>query len=82
MYYMKLNDNISPLVTILFKIFFDIKVFMFALIIIIFQVASAFYLMGRNQLHFDEILESDGEPLYASKRGALEFAYYLSLGEF
>lgn len=49
----------------------------------ILAFASAFYLVGRNQLQYDKIDKEDGqEPLYSSFMGALEFNYYLCLGEF
>lgn len=53
LYYLQLNDHISPLVSIIFKIFGDIVPFMVTLIVFIIAFSSAFWLLGRNQVEFD-----------------------------
>ena len=47
--------------------------------------ANAFWIVGRNQLEYDEIEvseDADPPPLYAdSFLGAFKFMYYMCLGE-
>jgi len=42
--------------------------------------ANAFYLIGRNQVIFDNIEEGD-EPLYSVFSGTIQYIYLLCLGE-
>jgi len=50
LYYMRLVDELAPLVSIIFKIFYDIRFFVVTLTIGIFAFANAFYLIGKNQI--------------------------------
>ena len=43
-------------------------------------VAQAFYILGRNQIEYDEI-PLDDRPRYADLLGSFQFAVYLCLGE-
>jgi hypothetical protein len=45
-YYMQLVDEIAPLVNIIIRIFYDILWFVLLLIIALFSLANAFYLIG------------------------------------
>ena len=56
-YYMKLVDDIAPLIDIIIRIFGDIKWFMFVYICVLCAFSFAFYLLGANQIQFDEIPE-------------------------
>ena len=95
LYFLKMNDNISPLVEIMFKV----KYLRFLLIFIYIQMlfANIFWLLGRNQIQCVEIEGKKGEcetesltlvhahvegPIYLTLTGALRFVYYISLGEF
>ena len=55
LYYMQLSDNMAPLVYIIFKVFFDIKWFMLTLFIAIFAFSNSFYLLGKNQVMYDDL---------------------------
>jgi hypothetical protein len=95
LYFLKMYDNISTLVEIIFNVkFFN---FMLIFIWIIMLFASIFWLLGKNQIMCNSSLESNGncmvesitleyanpkQPLYISINGALRFVYYLALGEF
>ena len=50
-----LFDSISPFVDIVFKIFYDIMFFMFIFAITMVCSAQCFYLVGQNQIYFDNI---------------------------
>ena len=47
-YYMKLNNKIAPLVSIIFRICYDIAAFMLILTLAIVACGLSFYLQGRN----------------------------------
>lgn len=47
-YFLKLNDRVAPLVSIVFQIVYDIQYFLFILIVAMVCFAIAFYLLGRN----------------------------------
>jgi hypothetical protein len=53
---------------------------MVTLFIASFAFANAFYLLGRNQIQFDEVSQDD-VPSYATFSGAVFFIYQISLGE-
>ena len=63
-YFMKLVDNIAPLIDIIIRIFGDIKWFMFVFLCVLCAFGIAFYLLAANQIQFDEIPE---ELLYKVK---------------
>lgn len=48
LYFMSLVNEIAPLVTIIFKVFYDILNFMLVLAIVILAFANSFYLIGKN----------------------------------
>ena len=56
-YFLGLVDGIAPLLSIVYQIFYDIGYFMFVLIFSGFAFAISFYILGRNQLNFDNIDE-------------------------
>ena len=51
------------------------------MIVVLAAFANAFYLMGKNQVQFDEIEDKDDYPIYYEIRGAFQYIYLLSLGE-
>lgn len=53
---------------------------MVLMVMIIFSFANAFYLIGKNQLQFDNIATGD-RPLYTTMIGSLQYIYMLMLGE-
>jgi len=79
-YFLQLIDDIAPMVHIIFKVFSDIRYFVLTLVIAIFAFSNAFYLLGRNQIQFDEITE-DEKPPYATLFGSFKYIYMLALGE-
>ena len=78
---MSLVNEIAPLVTIIFKVFYDILNFMLVLAIVILAFANSFYLIGKNQAQFDDIENVSDYPLYFKIEGALQYVYLISLGE-
>jgi hypothetical protein len=48
LYYMQLIDQVSPLVSIIFKIFDDILIFVLISAILLFALANSYYLIGLN----------------------------------
>ena len=48
MYFMKLIDNIAPIIDIIIRIFFDIKWFVFVFLCVISAFGFSFYLLGSN----------------------------------
>lgn len=81
LYFMSLVNEIAPLVTIIFKVFYDILNFMLVLAIVILAFANSFYLIGKNQAQFDDIENVSDYPLYFKIEGALQYVYLISLGE-
>lgn len=71
LYFMSLVNEIAPLVTIIFKVFYDILNFMLVLAIVILAFANSFYLIGKNQAQFDDIDNVADYPLYFKIEGAL-----------
>ena len=53
--FMTLIDQIAPLVSIMFKIVSEIKVFSLIFLVVMFAYGNAFYFIGRNQIEFDDI---------------------------
>lgn len=80
LYYMQLSDHMAPLVLIIFKVFFDIKWFILTLSIAIFAFSNSFYLLGKNQIMYDELSKEEYPP-YATVIGSLEYMYLMALGE-
>ena len=83
--FLSLFDNISPFIDIFFKIFRDILFFMLIFMVTIFSVANCFYLIGKNQIFFDEISIKDYEaaPIpYSSLQQSMWYIVLLTLGEF
>ena len=83
--FLSLFDNVSPFIDIFFKIFNDITFFMVIFIITIFSVSNCFYLIGKNQIFFDEIgLEEHTEtPIpYSTFHDSMWYILLLTLGEF
>ena len=82
-YFMALIDEISPLVDIIFKIFSDIKYFMLVFILSVIVFAFSFFLLGQNQLDFDELVPEDKAKIaYGTLLGSLRFIFEMTLGAF
>jgi hypothetical protein len=77
---MALIDEMAPLVYIIFRVFSDIQYFVVTMIIAICAFANAFYLIGKNQVQFDE-LEPDKYPTYHKLIGSVQYIYLMALGE-
>ena len=54
---------------------------MVIMLICIFAFANSFYLIGLNQVEFDNVEEEDF-PMYATFIGSFQHVYLLALGEF
>lgn len=77
-YFFSLVDVLAPLMDIIKKIFIDIKDFIFIMCFFITGFATCFYLVGLNQLEFDDITEAEmtkyGVP-YSTAHGAIWFVF-------
>ena len=72
LYFLALIDSMSHLILIIFQIFYDIYLFMAAYAIIILGFCYAFYIIGQNQIQFDDIpVDDDDAPKYITAIGAL-----------
>jgi hypothetical protein len=49
-YFMSLIDATAPLIDMISEVIFDIRYFIFVLIVQVFAIASSFYIIGQNQL--------------------------------
>ena len=58
-YFMKLVDEIAPLIDIIIRIFIDIKWFMFIFFAFIVCYSFSFYLLGLNQVESDNLTQDD-----------------------
>jgi hypothetical protein len=54
---MKLIDQIAPLVDIMIRVFYEIKWFLFVFFLSISSFGVSFFLLGQNQLQFDNLNE-------------------------
>lgn len=79
---MSLNDNISPLIDIIYKVFFEIIDFGVVLFIVMFAISFCFYLIAHNQIDFDGIPKDQyGSIAYRSMTGSLWYIWFLILGQ-
>ena len=58
-YFLSLIDSIAPLMDNIAQVFWDIRYFIFVLVLQLIAFASCFYLLGQNQLQFDNISEEE-----------------------
>ena len=79
LYFLKLIDQIAPLIFIIFKIFNDIRYFMIVFMVILLSFMVAFYLIG--QVQADQVPEEKEDIAYASFGGAMQYIWYISIGE-
>ena len=79
LYYLKLIDVLAPHINIIFEIFKGIGFFLLIFTMTIFASASAFYLLGRNQMQFDGLME-DEFPAYSTLEGSIWVTWQLCLG--
>jgi len=75
-YFLRLIDEIAPLVDMISIIINDIKYFVAIFIIAIIAFSQGFMLIGKNQI------QEGYDPPYANIVGAIEHVYLSSLGEF
>lgn len=80
LYYLILSDKISPLINTIYHVMYDIVWFMLILVINILMFATAFYLIGKNQVQFDG-LKVEEDPPYRDPFSAVKFTYLMLLGE-
>ena len=77
---LKMVDEIAPLISIITKIFDDIRYFMFILILCMFLFAQCFRMFGLNQIEYDNANPEDIP--YRTYLGALWYQWNLMLGDF
>ena len=53
--YLSLIDNIAPLMHIIVEIFNEIKYFMFIFVLFWLTFSTSFYILGKNQIQFDQL---------------------------
>lgn len=80
LYYLKLFDQLAPLLSILNTIEKDIRGFMVVLILVIIMFATCFRMIGLNQVEFDNAPPESIE--YYTVSGSLWYMWNLSLGQF
>ena len=70
-------NSFSPLISVFLLIIYEIRFFIFVVIIAIFGFSNAFFLIGQNQIYFTHI-EIGNEPSYASQRGSFQYLFELT----
>lgn len=83
-YFLSLIDDISPLIDIVYRIFYDIGYFLFILFSTGFAFAYSFYLIAQNQKNFDSLTEYDvtkRKIIYDSVTGSMWYMINLLLGQ-
>ena len=78
-YFLSLIDSIAPLMDNISSVFWDIRYFIFVLILQLIAFASCFYLLGQNQLQFDNISEEELETIgvkYDTFIHSIWYVYY------
>lgn len=68
LYFLRLIDEIAPLISILIKIFKDIQYFILVFFIILFSFMVAFYLIGQVQV--EQMPDKKDDVMYATFFGA------------
>jgi hypothetical protein len=80
-YFMKLIDEIAPLIDIIIQVFFDIKWFLFVFMCFIVSFSIALFLLGQNQREFDGLTQEENKLIpYKSIRKSLLFMWGVCLG--
>jgi len=51
--FMEMIEEMAQLVNILYRIIYEIKIFMLLFCVLVFGFGSAFFLIGQNQIEFD-----------------------------
>ena len=60
----------------IFKIIYEIRYFILIVIIANFGFMNAYYLLGKNQLHFEKV-PIGSHPLYSTIKGAFQYSFLL-----
>lgn len=82
LYFAELIVKLAPIIQTILKMLSDSIGFMIILLIVEFAFVVAFWLLGKNQLQYDNVpTEDDNFPSYTSFDGAFAFIYEMSLGE-
>ena len=58
-YFLSLIDSIAPLMDNISQVFISIQSFVFLLVMYIFAFSQCFFILGQNQLQFDQISDED-----------------------
>ena len=79
---MKLVDQIAPLIDITIKVVLDIKWFLFIFISCLCAFGFSFFLLGANQLEFDELDDEEKDSIYyTSLSSSFIYMWDTCLGE-
>ena len=82
LYFAELIEKLAPIIQTIVKILYDSIGFMIIFLIVQFAFAVSFWLLGRNQLQYDNVpTAAEDFPSYSSFDGAWAFIYEMSLGE-
>jgi hypothetical protein len=80
--FVKMQDQISPLMDIIFKIFREIGYFMSIFVIAVVCLSDTFYLIGKNQYDFGELSDDEKSELpYKDILTSILYVTKLSFGE-
>ena len=53
--YIRLIDEVAPLISIIYKIVDDIKPFTFVMTLVVILGSNSFWLLGKNQEYYDNV---------------------------
>lgn len=80
LYFLQMIESISSYIIIWFKVVESVAYFLCALLCIFLGFASASYMIGRNQLQFDEV-PAEWNPYQSRPLGSLAWVYFMLLLE-
>ena len=80
LYFLQLFDEFSQLVLTAYQVLLEIRWFIIVILIIILAFGNAFWLIGRNQLHYDRVENVKDISYYNFWQTSL-YMYYQMLGE-
>jgi hypothetical protein len=78
-YFLSLIESVAPLMDNISQVFISIQSFACLLMMYIFAFSGCFYLLGQNQIYFDDISEQEMEDVgvpYDTFSHAIWYVYY------
>ena len=81
-YFLKVFKSLASIIDTIQEIIVGIKDFVIILTIFIFTFSLSFWLIGQNELEFDEIADPANLPTYTTFTGSLWNTWYSVIGNF